>query len=278
VSFIAQFSGALRFALVNMGWIFVTLWGVERLWARDPVPESAQLRALGYWACYAVGGATTVAAFAAFAQTWHLRPAFTVPLNATLKPIGWLALIVGPLVFAAIYDFFNYWMHRAQHRWFWAQHSIHHSIRNLSGVNSYLHWTEDAFRTVFITLPMTLLFGLDGGKSSLAVAMALSAWGNFLHSPVRFNFGRFGRMLFADNVYHRVHHSVEPEHFDKNFATAFTVWDRLFGTQYLPARGEWPAVGVHDMPEVSSVGEYLWRPFLHQAVETDDRSVDECVG
>lgn len=257
MEFVSQFSGALRFALINMAWIFVAAWGLERLWAREPVPAATQLRALRFWALYAVLGAATVALFATVKDAIGLRPALVV----SLVSLGWASIILGPIAFAIVYDLFNYWMHRAQHKWFWKQHAVHHSIEHLSGVNSYLHWTEDAFRTVFIAIPMTLLFGMTGGKASLAVTMALSAWGNFLHSPIRFNFGRFGRLIFADNVYHRIHHSVEHRHFDKNFATAFTLWDRLFGTQYIPAPGEWPRVGVHDTPEVSTVREYLFRPF-----------------
>ena len=53
--------------------------------------------------------------------------------------------------------------------------------------------------------------------------------GNYLHSPIRLHLGVLGRYI-VDNRVHRIHHSLEPAHFDKNFGMFTTLWDRLFGT------------------------------------------------
>jgi sterol desaturase/sphingolipid hydroxylase (fatty acid hydroxylase superfamily) len=74
------------------------------------------------------------------------------------------------------------------------------------------------------------------------------------------NVGRAWRVL-ADNRFHRIHHSLEREHWDKNFGVVMTIWDQLFGTSYFPAPEEWPAVGVHDRPEPANLIDYFLAPF-----------------
>lgn len=254
-----SFWAALKFGLLNMAWVFIVLWGIERLHPKDRPPERVQLASLRFWIFYAIGGAATVSAYAWATSGLNLKPLVLIDLRGML-PL-WLAYIVGPLAGTFVYDFFNYWMHRAQHKWFWAQHSIHHSIRSLSAVNSYMHWTEELFRVAFIAIPTTVFFNLEISGATLATAMFIALHGNFIHSASSINFGPLGSWLLADNRWHRIHHSIEAHHFDKNFATGIPLWDHIFGTAHVPAKGEWPPVGVHDAPEVSTVGEYLWRPF-----------------
>lgn len=261
----------LGFDLFSMAWIFTVLWGIERLWPRGEQAERADiLWALRYWLVYALAGAALVTGTA-----WlRGRLGFDPPLSLSLGEDQWWAYIIGPLAFVVIYDFFNYWMHRAQHKWFWRQHSVHHAIENLSGINSYFHWTEHLFRLVFITVPMTWLMGIEGGGASVVATMITTIQGDYLHSASKLHFGPLG-WFFADNRWHRIHHSIEPQHFDKNFGTGVTIWDHLFGTAYVPAKDEWPDTGVHDRPEFKTWREFLW---LHDPVKTDDRPVDEGVG
>ncbi|WP_456669859.1 sterol desaturase family protein [Bradyrhizobium sp. USDA 3240] len=39
--------------------------------------------------------------------------------------------------------------------------------------------------------------------------------------------------------WHRIHHSVEMEHQDKNFAAFFPFWDILFGMACVPKQDEY---------------------------------------
>jgi sterol desaturase/sphingolipid hydroxylase (fatty acid hydroxylase superfamily) len=54
-----------------------------------------------------------------------------------------------------------------------------------------------------------------------------------LHANVGWSFGPL-RGVIVSPTYHRWHHSAEPEALDKNFAGLFTLWDRVFGTFYMP--------------------------------------------
>lgn len=242
-------------ALANLAWVWIVLLGFERLWPKTVVSLRSQLRSATFWLFYTVA-AVTITALAASSLVGR-EPLYDIDVASA----GWGAYILAPIAFLLIYDFFNYWMHRAQHKWFWKQHSIHHSIENLSAINSYFHPTEPLFRLACITFPMTYLFGVAGAGASIAAAMLDAAYGNFIHSPITIHFGRFGRLFLVDNRYHRIHHSVEPRHFDKNFATATPVWDVLFGTAHFPARDEWPDTGVHDQAEPQTISDYLLRPF-----------------
>ena len=76
-------------------------------------------------------------------------------------PDGVAGSILQTIVFFAVFDFFFYWWHRAQHRfrWLWAQHRFHHQDRfvNVTTVHRY-HFSEEVFRVFVIVVPMAVLF------------------------------------------------------------------------------------------------------------------------
>jgi sterol desaturase/sphingolipid hydroxylase (fatty acid hydroxylase superfamily) len=259
VSFLAAFSAKVWVWASTLTFVFVVLWGVERLFPKDRPSEAIQLASLRFWLFYALGGAFFAASFDHVAAQLDLSPLVLISLTGHMTRLT--ASLVAPVLGLIIYDFFNYWMHRAQHRWFWRQHAIHHSIRNLSAVNSYMHWTEELFRVIFISVPTATLLNLSPAEITLAAAILNAAYGNFIHSASTLHFGKTGRLLLADNRWHRIHHSVEPTHFDRNFGTACTLWDRLFRTAYFPENHEWPETGVTDQGEPQTLDDYLWRPF-----------------
>ena len=82
----------------------------------------------------------------------------------------------------------------------------------------------------------------------------------YIHSPVDVHFGPLRKVL-VDNRFHRIHHSIEPRHFGKNFGVTFSIWDRIFGTAYDPEPGEWPEVGLANVEPPRSVRDYLLLPF-----------------
>ena len=60
---------------------------------------------------------------------------------------------------------------------------------------------------------------------------------------------------------HRIHHSREIAHRDKNFAVYFPIWDVLFGTYYAPAREEFPATGIQGVT-IRTLWEAASWPFI----------------
>ena len=120
------------------------------------------------------------------------------------------------------------------------------------------------------TIPTSLIVS-DMGPGLPFVSLAIWLHIVWIHSPTRANFGPL-RALFVDNRFHRIHHSLEERHFDKNFGAFTTLWDRLFGTACFPERGEWPAVGLAEIDEPNGVREWIDLPARYA---NGERRVDE---
>lgn len=251
-----------RDACVSALSVCAIVWGLERLFGMGRISTDSQWRSLQFWVItgFATGAATTVLQLAHHLH--RAEPFFVLRLDQWLAVpwLHWSVYLVQPFLGIVLYDFFDYWMHRAQHKWLWRQHSIHHAIEELSGVNSYFHWTEPFLRVALISLPAAYIVGFDDAPSLFLIELLVRIQGNYLHSPTRLHVGAL-RRLIADNRFHRIHHSREARHFDKNFGAGTSIWDQLFGTAYFPARDEWPETGMFDQPEAASLSDFMWRPF-----------------
>ena len=186
--------------------------------------------------------------------------------------LGYFAYVFWPIVSITVMDFFQYWMHRIQHQFFWRYHAIHHSIEHLSVVNSYHHWTDPLFRLALAELPLMVLIGANLPAAAI-VAFLTPLQGAFIHCNSRVNIGFLNRII-ADNRLHRIHHSIEHRHFDTNFGERTSIWDQLFGTAYFPARDEWPATGLQNEAEPKSISDFLWRPFPRRRIAEITRSAE----
>ena len=159
-----------------------------------------------------------------------------------------------------IFDFFYYWFHRIQHTvsFFWEFHKIHHSIKNLNTIVSYHHVLEEFFRIPFIILPLAILVKIDAPELAI-LSSFFAVYGQFIHMNSKINLGPL-RLFFADNYYHRIHHSLEESHHNKNFAAFFPFWDILFRTVHFPRFNEFPKVGLSDMEQPKTLKDYLFSP------------------
>lgn len=168
--------------------------------------------------------------------------------HPSMQP-GWVASL---LIFPFLWDFFYYWLHRAQHSiaWLWRFHSVHHSIEDLGAGSGYHHLAEAPLRALAVIVPLSFVM-----TKPVIAGSVLAFHGLYLHSSIRFHFGRFA-WIVADNRAHRVHHSLEPRHFNRNFGAFTMIWDRLFGTAYFP-NDEWPDVGLSSRREPASFSDYL---------------------
>jgi hypothetical protein len=66
----------------------------------------------------------------------------------------------------------------------------------------------------------------------MAVLIIRSFIDRMQHSMVNWTYGWIGRWVVFSPIGHRIHHSMEREHWDKNYGDMFVIWDRLFGTYY----------------------------------------------
>jgi sterol desaturase/sphingolipid hydroxylase (fatty acid hydroxylase superfamily) len=167
--------------------------------------------------------------------------------------------VAGTIAFVLLVtDFLMYWEHRFEHRFMWPVHAVHHSVENLSAATSFSHPLQFVPMFLIISVPLSLV---DLGP--VAVPAIVSTLVFFLqlliHSPSKLGFGPL-RHLFVDPSFHRIHHSLEERHFDRNFSILFSFWDRLFGTQVMPEKDQWPAVGIREARSPRTVAELLTFP------------------
>lgn len=196
-------------------------------------------------------------------ERFHIHPAINLSFKS-MSTASWvhpLLLNVFLIVLTLlIFDFFYYWFHRMQHTiiFFWEFHKVHHSIKNLNSIVSYHHLLEELFRIPFITIPLAFLISIDAPRLAI-LSSFFAVYGQFIHMNSRVSLGP-ARMVFADNYYHRIHHSIQEVHYNRNFAAFFPLWDIVFRTACFPKKNEFPQVGLVDMEQPKNLKDYLFSP------------------
>ena len=153
-----------------------------------------------------------------FWWVWQHR-LFTIELDA----LGLVALFF-------TLEFVYYWFHRLSHRirWLWATHSVHHSSERIVLSSAIrLGWTGALSGIWLFWLPLVLI-----GFHPAAVFTMLAAnliYQFFLHTTAVPRLGPI-EWIFNTPSAHRVHHSAEARHLDRNFGGILIVFDRVFGT------------------------------------------------
>lgn len=176
------------------------------------------------------------------------------PLSRQPVALIWIeALIVG--------DLCSYWLHRAMHRfsWLWRFHAVHHSAKTIRwSTIGRVHPVNEALNYAVGVLPcLALGFPLDVVLSIIPAMMWLAA---LAHSDFDLSYGPLGK-VFVSPTFHRWHHTHSDEGGNSNFANVLSLWDRIFGSFYMPkdSRPQVFGLDVDDMPE-SYVAQLL-HPF-----------------
>src|SRR5262249_52969616 len=143
---------------------------------------------------------------------------------------------------------FYYWMHRIHHQVsiLWALHEIHHSddqVNVSSAMRSF--WFEIPLQTVLVAY---LTLGIIGVERTALVVLPfiMTSWQIFIHANLKIHFGSLTPFVPGPQ-FHRIHHSSETKHFNKNFGVFFPFWDIVFGTYYAPEKDEYPATGTNSL-------------------------------
>lgn len=225
---------------------------IERYSLRDRIPGLAMNAVLGML------GPSLVWPLQRLWDWLGVGSAITIPLWTWLGPLGAAGYALQILVLVASADFLAYWRHRAEHKWFWPIHAVHHVPTELHAANDYGHPLQNLVNLLFVALPLSLI-QLDGPGTPFVVVFVVTFLSIYIHSPIDVHFGPLCRVL-VDNRFHRIHHSIEERHFDKNFGICFSLWDRMFGTACDPQPGEWPKVGLAGVAPPRTISEFLSLP------------------
>ena len=187
----------------------------------------------------------------------------------------WIAPLAFMLVVFLVTDFTGWFVHMLQHksRFLWQFHKVHHSAEVMHPISNYREHPID-----------NLTYGASIGFMNGAAVGAVVSWLDYVpntptvlgvpvlmflfnivaynlrHSHVWLRWSGRWSAVFPSPAHHHVHHSMHPDHIDKNFAFMFPFWDVIFGTYAMPEDNRDVKFGVpeYDRKGLDSVlGLYL---------------------
>jgi sterol desaturase/sphingolipid hydroxylase (fatty acid hydroxylase superfamily) len=138
------------------------------------------------------------------------------------SPWPWVIAIIGV-------DLGYYWWHRLSHEVnvLWAVHVVHHQSEDYNLAVALRQAVLSPVTVMPFYLPLAVL-GVP--MFSFFIVNALSTLYQFwIHTELVDRMGVLERVINTPSL-HRVHHGVNPEYLDKNYAATFICWDQLFGT------------------------------------------------
>jgi sterol desaturase/sphingolipid hydroxylase (fatty acid hydroxylase superfamily) len=121
------------------------------------------------------------------------------------------------------------------------------------------HPMERALGSMIVTIPAAMVD--MPAENFLMVMLMAKMIGLIKHSNLLTNWGWFGKYVIQSPAAHRVHHSIDPVHYNTNFSSLFQFWDILFKTSYHPQSAEtkFLKIGVNgDSGQLPAIN-YLWR-------------------
>jgi sterol desaturase/sphingolipid hydroxylase (fatty acid hydroxylase superfamily) len=188
-----------------------------------------------------------------FAPPDTFRPQLEAVLGVALPswPIaeGWASFVAVFLLF----DLLRYLVHRCKHAvpFLWRFHALHHSDPDVDVTTSVrLHPIESLLNSGVFWVTVILL-GIPGSVV-LTYGLAAFAIEAVQHGNIRLpqRFDRWLQSMLVTTDMHRIHHSVAFAQGSCNYATVFSVWDRLFGTytRLTQAQHENIVFGFRELP------------------------------
>lgn len=161
---------------------------------------------------------------------------------------GPLPRLLFTVAFFIAYDLGRFVMHCLLHDvpLLWEFHKIHHSAEVLTPVTSFrahplelllMAWGP-AVTTGLVVIAFNAVWpGSANFYSFLGLHIFFFAFNlidNLRHSPVWVSYGPTWGRWFVSPAHHQVHHSSEPRHLGCNRGFDLAIWDRLYGTLYVP--------------------------------------------
>ena len=192
--------------------------------------------------------------------------------------VGVVATICFTLLFFIAYDFGRFVAHSLLHDvpFLWEFHKVHHSAEVLTPFTTFRAHPIDllvmAWGGALMTGVVTWLFHryVNSGITVYTfLGLHVLIWvfsliGNLRHSQVWLSYGKTLNYWLISPAHHQLHHSVEERHWGCNRGFELAIWDRLYGTLWVPSdEAEEFRFGLGDDTDGKwrSVGRlYIW-PF-----------------
>lgn len=171
----------------------------------------------------------------------------------------WWVLVLFTASMLVAYDISYYLYHVAQHKipFLWELHKVHHSAEVLVGITKdRVHPLDDLMNRMWDGVIPGICFGiwsiiaLDPVEVTV-FGINVYAMRNLLmmdfvrHTHYKISFGPLDNYILSPH-WHQLHHSADPRHYDKNFGLLLSIWDRMFGTAFVPDPNEDMKFGLLD--------------------------------
>jgi sterol desaturase/sphingolipid hydroxylase (fatty acid hydroxylase superfamily) len=162
-----------------------------------------------------------------------------------------------------IFDFIDYWKHRAFHAWawLWPVHALHHNPPRMHIFKAgRLHFLEASARALFTTAPLVVL----GAPPELFfwLAALLNGMGDQNHWNVETRFPRFMHLIISTPQVHWLHHAKDITGGSSNYSSFTLLFDHLFGTYRDPTGVPIQDVGIDVDPIPKNLFGQIASPFI----------------
>ena len=174
-------------------------------------------------------------------------------------------------------DLARYIVHRLLHRvpLLWSFHKVHHSATVLNPVTVLrAHPVEGilfSLRSALVQgLCIAVFFFFFGDQVTLLTVLGAGVFNfvfnllgsNLRHSPVAIGYWKPLERIFMSPAQHHIHHSIAPEHHDRNFGVALSFWDYIFGTFCFSEPNQQLRFGLEQAsPKTHGLIQLYWGPF-----------------
>jgi sterol desaturase/sphingolipid hydroxylase (fatty acid hydroxylase superfamily) len=181
-----------------------------------------------------------------------------VAINVANLP-GWVQL----LTLFLVRDFIQWNIHRLLHKvpWMWEVHKVHHSIEEM-GFAGHLryHWMENVIYRTLEYIPLAMIgFGI---QDFFIVHIFTLAIGHLNHANIYLPLGPL-KYIFNSPQMHLWHHAEElpkERRNGVNFGITLSMWDYIFGLNYVPKEDGNIKLGFDDMDKYP---KSFWKQFTY---------------
>lgn len=200
-------------------------------------------------------------------------------LLPTWNKQGILGGVLATFVYAAVWDFFQYWTHRLEHHLpvLWTFHRTHHSDTHMNSTTSRRQSIWGVLLGFMLThMPTALICG-GGLLPYLGSVVLFNSWGHFNHANIKIPLGPLTAFISGPQL-HRIHHGKTRNYHNCNYAAFFPFYDWLFGTLRLPQRSEWVETGIeNDLSSRNSLKQ-VFAPWLNEPPGKGSKSLASTAG
>jgi sterol desaturase/sphingolipid hydroxylase (fatty acid hydroxylase superfamily) len=181
-----------------------------------------------------------------------------------LIDLSGLSIFWSLLIFFVLLDFVQWLTHIALHRFeaLWKFHQIHHSVKEMGfAAHMRYHWMENILYKPLKTIGVMLLGGFEPEQAYIVHFVAISI-GHLNHANLKLDYGIL-RYVFNNpimHLYHHAYHLPKEKNQGVNYGISLSVWDYLFGTNYIPDQNGSIELGF---PGDEHVPEGFGKQFVH---------------